>query len=137
LSGAVEVLSPANDPDHWDVIEGQGSLFHPAYAGVSLGLLHGAQADYLVLCHETGRRYIDDDAQAGFPIPDLGRVIEINLDLARLTNPDVKLAGIALNSSSLGEAEAAEVMENLSREFDLPVVDPVRTGVAAIVERLI
>jgi len=137
LSGAVEVLSPANDPDHWDVIEGQGSLFHPAYAGVSLGLLHGAQPDYLVLCHETGRRYIDDDEQAGIPIPDLGRVIEINLDLARLTNPDVTLAGIALNSSSLGEAEAAEVMENLSGEFDLPVVDPVRTGVAAIVERLI
>jgi uncharacterized NAD-dependent epimerase/dehydratase family protein len=136
LSGAVEVLAPANDPDHWDIIEGQGSLFHPAYAGVSLGLLHGAQADYLVLCHEAGRSYIDGDEHAGFPIPALGRVIATNLDLARLTNPGVKLAGISLNSSSLGEAEAGDIMESLRREFDVPVVDPVRTGVAPIVDRL-
>jgi len=106
LSGAVEVLAPANDPDHWDIIEGQGSLFHPAYAGVSLGLLHGAQADYLVLCHEAGRRYIDGDEYGGFRIPDLRRVIDVNLDLGRLTNPGVKLAGISLNSSSLDEAAA-------------------------------
>src|SRR5262249_56993932 len=60
LAGAAEMLSPDNLPDHWDVIEGQGSLYHPAYAAVTLGLLHGSQPDAIVLCHDTARTPIDE-----------------------------------------------------------------------------
>ncbi len=66
ISGAAELLSPANRPEHWDVIEGQGSLHHPAYAGVTLGLIHGSQPDALVLCHRIDLEHID-----GYPrLPD-------------------------------------------------------------------
>ncbi len=135
LSGSVEVLAPDNDADHWDVIEGQGSLFHPAYAAVSLGLLHGAQADALVLCHELGRTAIDGDYE-DCPIPDLAEVIATNLHLARRTNKNVTLAGLSVNSSNLGEEQAVAAMTELEDALNVPVVDPVRTGVAKLVDQL-
>jgi uncharacterized NAD-dependent epimerase/dehydratase family protein len=135
LSGSVEVLAPDNDADHWDVIEGQGSLFHPAYAAVSLGLLHGAQADVLVLCHELGRTDIDGDYE-DYPIPDLEEVIATNLNLARRTNRNAALAGLSVNSCRLDEEEAMAAMAKLEVEHNVPVVDPVRTGVAKLVDRL-
>jgi uncharacterized NAD-dependent epimerase/dehydratase family protein len=135
LSGATEVLSPDNTDDHWDVIEGQGSLFHPAYAGVSLGLLHGAQADALVLCHELGRMSIDGD-YADFPIPALDDAIATNLDLARRTNKHVKLVGLSVNSSNLSDEQTSIAMAELEDIHKVPVVDPVRTGVAKLVDFL-
>ncbi len=135
LSGSVEVLTPDNDPDHWDVIEGQGSLFHPAYAAVSLGLLHGAQADALVLCHELGRTTIDGE-EGGFPLPELDEIIETNLGLARLTNKGVQLVGVSVNSSNLDEDQAKAAVAELEDVHGVPVVDPVRTGVARLVDNL-
>ena len=58
IAGAAEWLSPANQPEHWDIIEGPGSLFNPAYAGVTLGLVHGSQPDALVICHDARRTRI-------------------------------------------------------------------------------
>lgn len=133
LSGAVEVLTPDNEPEHWDVIEGQGSLFHPAYAGVSLGLLHGAQADALVMCHELGRTTIDGE-DGGLPIPELTEIISTNLHLARLTNERAQLVGLAVNSSNLDEDAATQAMAELEAIHKVPVVDPVRTGVAKLVD---
>lgn len=135
ISGAVEVLAPANAADHWDIIEGQGSLFHPAYAGVSLGLLHGAQADVLVVCHEAGRTQLD--GMEGYPIQPMEQVIATNLAMARLTNPKARLGGIALNTSRLSADAATRVMADYAEQLQVPVIDPVRTGVQSLVDAIL
>jgi uncharacterized NAD-dependent epimerase/dehydratase family protein len=135
ISGAVEWLSPANEPDHWDLIEGQGSLFHASYAGVSLGLLHGAQADALVMCHEPTRPHM-----RGLPdyhLPDLRTCIAANETAARLTNPEARCIGISINTAGLEKAAAEKLLHDTEARFGLPTVDPFRTGVAAIVDRLL
>ena len=85
ISGAAETLSPAAAVDHWDVVEGQGALFHPAYAGVTLGLVHGSQPDALVLCHDPLRRHLH--SHPDFPIVEVETAIARYLVAARLTNP--------------------------------------------------
>jgi len=135
VSGATEALAPANDPDHWDVVEGQGSLFHPSFAGVSLGLLHGAQPDALVLCHEAGRTGIDGMEHR--PLPSLEDCMDLNLRTARLTNPEARFVGVSLNTRNLDQAAAEAVLAETAARLGLPCVDPVRTGVAAIVDVLV
>jgi D-glutamate N-acetyltransferase len=130
IAGAAEALSPDNAADHWDVIEGQGSLFHPAYAGVTLGLLHGSQPDAIVLCHDPSRRTIDE--YPDFPIPDLQVVIDDYLRAGRLTNPAIRCVGLSINSSGLSDAGRAEYFGRLTESLGLPVCDPVRTGVDAL-----
>ncbi|MDX1604809.1 MAG: N-acetyltransferase DgcN [Candidatus Competibacterales bacterium] len=134
ISGAVEQLSPAGEPDHWDVIEGQGSLFHASFAGVSLGLLHGAQPDALVLCHEPTRTHMR--GLPAYPLPDLADCIAANEAAARLTNPRVRTVGIALNTAALEPEAATALCSEIGTRFGLPCVDPVRNGVAALVDAL-
>ena len=128
VAGAAEALSPDADPAHWDVIEGQGSLFHPSYAGVSLGLLHGSQPDVLVLCHAHGRQRIV--GLPDYPLPSIGRAIELTLEQARLTNPQVRCAGVSLNTAGLSTEEAAVAIIALSHEWGVAVADPMRPGAA-------
>src|SRR5450631_3284473 len=135
IAGAAEQLSPDNAADHWDVIEGQGSLFHPAYAGVTLGLLHGSQPDAIVLCHVAERPTIDE--YPDFPIPDLRVAIDDYLRAGRLTNPRIRCVGLSINSSSLSDSECARYFERLTAELGLPVCDPVRTGVDALTAALL
>lgn len=135
ISGAVEWLCPANDPDHWDLVEGQGSLFHPSFAGVSLGLLHGAQPDALVMCHEPTRPHMR--GLPGRPLPDLETCIEANLEAARLTNPDVRCVGISINTAHLEAGEAEALLKATEDRLGLPTVDPFRTGVAPIVDAVV
>ncbi|WP_201314260.1 N-acetyltransferase DgcN [Dyella sp. EPa41] len=135
ISGAAEAISPARNDDGWDLIEGQGSLFHPSFAGVSLGLLHGSQPDALVLCHEPTRRHMR--GLPGYPIPDLMACMEANLAAARLTNPAVKPVGIALNTSSLPVDEAHALCERVGALFGLPCQDPVSMGVEAMTDHLL
>ncbi len=135
LAGAAEQLSPDNAADHWDVIEGQGSLFHPAYAGVTLGLLHGSQPDAIVLCHDPQRRTIDE--YPDFPLPALQVVIDDYLRAGRLTNAAIRCVGLSINSSSLSDADCSAYFARLTAELGLPVCDPVRTGVDALAEALL
>lgn len=135
VAGVAEQLSPDNASGHWDVIEGQGSLFHPAYAGVTLGLLHGSQPDALVLCHHAGRQRIA--SLPDFPTPPLAEAIEAYLRAARLTNAAVRCVGISVNSSALGEAAWQAYREQVEAELGLPVVDPLRGGVERLADALI
>ncbi|WP_025565188.1 N-acetyltransferase DgcN [Psychromonas sp. SP041] len=134
IAGAVETIAPANDADHWDVIEGQGSLFHASFSGVTAGLIHGSQADALVLCHEPTREHMR--GLPTYPLPDLKTCMELNLTMARITNPAVKFVGISVNTSQLSETAAAEYLAKVEAEFNLPAVDPFREGVSRIVEAL-
>ncbi|MEZ5840715.1 MAG: N-acetyltransferase DgcN [Hyphomicrobiales bacterium] len=134
ISGAVEWLAPAADPTHWDVIEGQGSLFHPSFAGVSLGLLHGAQPDAFVVCHEPTRTTMRGVAHK---LPSIAEVIEANVRAGQLTNPDIRPVGIAVNTSALDEATARAFLADTADAHGLPASDPVRFGVASIVDRLV
>jgi uncharacterized NAD-dependent epimerase/dehydratase family protein len=134
VSGAVETLSPDNDADHWDLVEGQGSLFHPSYAGVTMGLIHGSQADALVLCHEPTRKHLR--GLPHYPLPDLKDCMALNLKAAQLVNPAVRFVGVSINTSGLAPAEGETYLARLEQDLGLPAVDPVRTGVGRIVDRL-
>jgi len=133
VSGAAELLTPDAARDHWDVVEGQGSLFHPSYAGVSLGLLHGTQPDVIVVCHELGRTHLVDVPE--YAVPSLFETIDLNLRLARRTNPQARCAGISLNTAALSPSEASSVLEEHSSRLRLPAADPMRGGPAF--ERLV
>ncbi|KAB7896291.1 DUF1611 domain-containing protein [Rouxiella sp. S1S-2] len=134
ISGAVESLSPANEEDHWDIIEGQGSLYHPSFAGVSMGLIHGAQAHLLVMCHELGRKHMRHLPHQFMPT--LKQCVDTNLAAASLTNPGVQLAGFSLNTSGVDEAEAKAALAEISREFGVPATDPVRFGISDLAQAI-
>jgi uncharacterized NAD-dependent epimerase/dehydratase family protein len=134
ISGAVEAQTPPNDADHWDLIEGQGSLFHASYAGVSLGLLHGGQPDALVLCHEPTRNHMR--GLPDYALPSLQECMEANLVAARLTNPEVRFVGVAINSSAMAADAVDAYLASVEEELHLPTVDPFRHGVARIVDNL-
>lgn len=136
IAGAAEILSPDADPGHWDIIEGQGALFHPAYAGVTLGLLHGSQPDALVLCHKPGRTETAH-FPGGFTLPSLDDAIAAHLPFARRTNPAATFVGVSLDTSELSETAAHALADKTSAQLDLPVFDPLRFGIDAVVERVL
>jgi uncharacterized NAD-dependent epimerase/dehydratase family protein len=125
-AGAAEMLSPDAAPDHWDVIEGQGSLLHPAFAGVSLALLHGSQPDVIVVCHEPTRSRLLGDED--FVVPKVEEIIELTLRLGSRTNPEIRVGGISFNTSELREDQAREIMAAESARLGFPVADPIRGG---------
>jgi len=135
VAGAAEVISPANDPNHWDVIEGQGSLFNPSYAGVSLGLLHGSQPDAIVVCHDATRTVIDSCPH--LPVPSIQDCIDLHLLCGRLTNPTITCVGISVNTSGLSVEERHTYLQSLTEVTGLPCVDSVLDGCDAIANNIL
>jgi uncharacterized NAD-dependent epimerase/dehydratase family protein len=135
ISGGIEQLAPARDDDGWDLIEGQGSLFHPSFAGVSTGLLHGAQAEALVMCHDPNRLHMR--GIPGRALPELGECIEMNLTVARLTSPNVRTVGICLNTSAMDAAEAKALCARIEDRHGLPCTDPIAFGVDTVLDELL
>jgi uncharacterized NAD-dependent epimerase/dehydratase family protein len=134
IAGAAEAVSPANRADHWDIIEGQGSLFNPSYAGVSMGLLHGSQPDAIVVCHDPIRDVIDTARH--LPLPSVAECIDLHLRCARLTNPNVCCVGVCVNTSELDPESKKSYLAELSAKLDLPCIDPIEDGCDAIVDKI-
>ncbi|MDA8911235.1 DUF1611 domain-containing protein [bacterium] len=133
LSGAAEMISPDAAPGHWDIIEGQGSLFHPGYSSVSTGLLIGSQPDAFVVCTEALRTHIK--GWPDFELPSIQAVIDRTIDLARVVNPNIRCVGISVNTSPLPEHEREAYLENLSKLYGLPTMDPLVSGVDEVIDR--
>lgn len=134
MAGAIEWLTPDNEPDHWDLIEGQGSLFHASYSGVTLALIHGGQPDALVLCHEPTRAHM-----RGLPdyhLPTLEALRDTALTMARIVNPACEAVGISINTSGLPEEKARAYLEEVEARMGLPAVDPFREGAERLVAAL-
>jgi uncharacterized NAD-dependent epimerase/dehydratase family protein len=127
-AGAAEMLTPDAPPDHWDIIEGQGSLLHPSYAAVSLALLHGSQPDVIVVCHEAGRERILGHEE--YALPSIDETIAVNLLLGRRTNADVRCGGVCLNTASLSESDAHALIASEEARLGIAVADPIRGGPA-------
>jgi len=134
ISGAAEVISPDNDDDHWDVIEGQGSLFHPGYSGVSLGLLHGSQPDAFVLCHDATRTAVS--GWEHYPLPSVKEAIEMHVTMGRRTNPAIRCVGVSVNTSQLDAGRRLAYLRDMGTATGLPCVDPIIDGCGAIVEHI-
>lgn len=134
MAGSIEWLTPDNDPDHWDLIEGQGSLFHASYSGVTLALVHGGQADALVLCHEPTRGHMR--GLPDYKLPTLEALRDLSLTMARMVNPEVRVVGVSINTAAMHEEAALDYLEAVERRMGLPTVDPFRQGADRLVEAL-
>lgn len=134
MAGSVEWLTPDNDPDHWDHIEGQGSLFHVSFSGVTMALIHGGQPDALVLAHEPTRSHMR--GLPDYELPSLEALRDMALPLARIANPDCQVVGVSINTKALGDDEAARLCEEVEKRMGLPTVDPFRHGAARLVDSL-
>jgi uncharacterized NAD-dependent epimerase/dehydratase family protein len=135
ISGAIERLAPARHDEGWDLIEGQGSLFHPSFAGVSTGLLHGAQPEAIVLCHDPNRKHMR--GIPGRPLPGLEECLAENLRVARLTSPRVRAVGVCLNTSAMEAADARRLCRMTEDQLGLPCTDPIAFGVDTLIDELL
>ena len=134
-AGAAEVLSPDAAADHWDIVEGQGSLFHPAYAGVTLGLLHGSQPDAIVLCHDPAISRIK--SLPAFSTPSLEVATQAYLQAGALTNPNIRLVGISLITDKMDDATRMRTLADAEQRLGVPAFDPLKTTLQPLIDRML
>lgn len=134
MAGSIEYLTPDNDPDHWDLIEGQGSLFHVSYSGVTMALIHGGQPDALILCHEPTREHMR--GLPGYSLPSLETLRDTALPIAHIANPGCVVAGVSINTQHMSEADAKAYLARVEADMGLPATDPYRFGSAKLVDAL-
>ncbi|MDA3887539.1 MAG: DUF1611 domain-containing protein [Allgaiera sp.] len=134
MAGSIEWLTPDNDADHWDLIEGQGSLFHVSYSGVTMALVHGGQPDALILCHEPTRDHMR--GLPGYKLPSLETLRDLALELAKVANPACQVVGISVNTQHMTEDEAKAYLAETEARMGLPAVDPFRHGADRLVDAL-
>src|SRR6056297_297320 len=134
MAGSVEWLTPDNDPDHWDLIEGQGSLFHVSFSGVTMALIHGGQPDALILSHEPTRAHMR--GLPGYTLPTLAQLRDTALPLARIANPACQVVGVSVNTQHMDDEGARNYLADVEAEMGLPATDPYRFGSAKLVEAL-
>ena len=135
VAGAVERMIRDRGDDHdLLVVEGQGSITHPAYSAVTCGILHGAMPDGLVLCHEAGREAIH--GYDSFEIPPIPEVVSLYEDLAAPVAETTVAAG-ALNTSGLDDADANQAVIEYATAIDAPATDPVRFGADELLDALV
>jgi len=134
MAGAVEYLTPDNDADHWDHIEGQGSLFHVSYSGVTMALIHGGQPDAIVLAHEPTRTHMR--GLPDYDLPSLEALRDMVLPIARIANPACQVVGISVNTQHLADDKFEAYLAEVEARMGLPAVDPFRQGAARLVDAL-
>ncbi|WP_170482115.1 N-acetyltransferase DgcN [Ruegeria arenilitoris] len=134
MAGSVEWLTPDNDEDHWDLIEGQGSLFHVSYSGVTMALVHGGQPDALILSHEPTREHMR--GLPGYQLPTLEALRDTALHLARVANPDCQVVGVSVNTQNMSEDDAKTYLAAIEADMGLPATDPFRFGSGKLVDAL-
>jgi uncharacterized NAD-dependent epimerase/dehydratase family protein len=135
VAGAAErlVLQGAEDADVI-LVEGQGSINHPGYSGVTLGLLHGSCPDALILCHQSSREYLGDYREAAWlRIPPLSEYIRLYEAIGSAVHP-TRVIGISLNTYDLSDEAARRACEAVTRETGLPATDPVRFDASPLLE---
>lgn len=134
MAGSVEWLTPDNDDDHWDHIEGQGSLFHVSYSGVTMALIHGGQPDALILAHEPTREHMRGLPE--YQQPSLQELRDLALPLAKVANPACQVVGVSVNTQHMAEDEAKAYLAQVEADMGLPATDPFRFGAGKLVDAL-
>jgi uncharacterized NAD-dependent epimerase/dehydratase family protein len=136
LAGAAERLVVEGRERGGDLllVEGQGSLVHPAYSGVTLGLFHGSAPHVLVLCHRAGTTEVE--GYPGHPLPSLTELVALH-EQASLPRRPARVAAVALNTASLDDAAATAAVATAHEETGLPTADPVRHGADPLLDAVL